>query len=90
MRDRSPLDDRLALGVGAVLTLSQAARLLPVSSADARRWLRGRGLVSDLDGREVVLWLNVCRALAAGDDPDDDGNAPPAAPLPRVKLAPIH
>ena len=48
-------DDRLALGLGTVLSLSAAARLLPVSNADARRWLRSRGLGSDLDGRPVVV-----------------------------------
>jgi hypothetical protein len=52
-------------------------------------WLRARGLVSDLDGRPVVVWANVCAVLASGDDPDD-GNAPPAAPLPRVALKAIH
>lgn len=83
--------DRLTLGLGAVLSLSAAARLLPVSDAEARRWLRARALVSMLCGREVVLWWDVVRALACDDDPGNgSGNAAPAAPLPRVSLKAIH
>ena len=76
---RDLTDDRLALGLGAVLSLSAAARLLPVSDADARSWLRARGLVSDLDGRAVVVWQRVCAALAAGVRAFENEHRPSAA-----------
>jgi hypothetical protein len=81
--------DRLSLGLGAVMSFSAAVRLLPVSDAEARRWLRARGLVCLLCGREVVRWWDVLQALKAGDDPSE-GSAPSSAPLPRVALEPIH
>ena len=46
--------DRLALGAGAVLTVSEASALLPVADCDARAWLRRLGLVRYLEGRQVV------------------------------------
>ena len=55
--------DRLALGAGALLTLNEAARLLPMSSGDARLWLRDSRLVVDLDGRPVVVWGDVLNHL---------------------------
>lgn len=39
-------DRRLLLGDAAVLTVAQAAALLPVDDGDARRWLRNHGLIS--------------------------------------------
>jgi hypothetical protein len=58
-----PQFDRMTLGSAAVLSLSTAARLLPVRDADARMWLRARGLVRHLEGREVVIWGDVLDAL---------------------------
>ena len=60
---------RLALGDAAILSLSAAAELLPIREADARRWLRARGLVRQMDGRDVVLWRDVTEAIRAGDPP---------------------
>ena len=68
-----PADDvaarRLALGEAAVLSMSAAAELLPLSDSDARRWLRARGLVRKLEGRDVVIWRDVTETIRAGDPP---------------------
>ena len=56
--------DRLHLGGAAILTLSSAAKLLPVRDSEARAWLRARGLVRSLEGRDVVIWADVVRALS--------------------------
>jgi len=72
---------RLVVSPGAILSLSQAAKLLPIAERDARRWLRSRGLVRDLAGRPVVVWQQVMDALLHPADPP-----PRAVALPRVKL----
>jgi hypothetical protein len=51
----------------------------------ARRWLRARGLVRDLDGRAVVRWLDVLDAL----DPGALTAAPPARRHRRTRLDPL-
>lgn len=56
-------DHRLALGAAAILSVSQAAGLLPIADAEARSWLRAKGLVRDLCGREVVVWGHVLAEL---------------------------
>lgn len=80
--------NRLTLGVGAIVTLSEACALLPVCDREARAWLRSRGLVRDLEGRVVVRWLDVLDAL---DVLDPSGASPAPLPprLPREKLTPI-
>ncbi len=55
----STRSDRLTLGNAAIVTVSTAARLLPVRDSEARMWLRARNLIHVLDGREVVLWGEV-------------------------------
>ena len=77
------------MGVGAVLTVNEAAALLPVADRAARGWLRREGLVSQLDGRPVVVWAAVLAALRRGADPQTP--EPAAAPmrLPRVRLDPL-
>ena len=82
--------DRLRLGVGAVLTVAEAAALLPVADRDARSFLRRKGLVRDLDGRAVVRWLDVLDALAADAGPASPAPSLPAGPpLRRARLDPI-
>lgn len=74
----------------AVVSLSRAARALPMREGDALAVLRERGLVRDLVGRSVVIWGEVLDALAAGLL----GSNPPAAakparrrnPPPRISL----
>lgn len=60
---------RLTLGAAAVLPVAQAVQLMPLGDARARRWLRSRGLVRDLDGAEVVIWGDVLEALRATTEP---------------------
>lgn len=73
---RSLRADRIALGGAGILSVSLAAELLPIGEARARRWLRDRGLIRDLDGTSVVLWADVTAALS--------GQADPFAPCTRV------
>ena len=54
---------RLHLGAAAILSLSDAAALLPIGDADARAWLRESGLVRQLQGRHVVAWADVLAAI---------------------------
>lgn len=80
-------EQRLAQGAAAVMSLDLAAQLLPVSDAEARRWLRQQGLVRDLLGRSVVVWADVLDALRAADgSTTEPAAAPRHAPMPRVKL----
>jgi len=79
--------DRLSMGPGAILTVNEAAHLLPVADAAARAWLRREGLIVTLDDKPVVCWADVLAELSAGKNPD----GPPTRKrrLPRVKLKPI-
>ena len=76
---------RLALGTGAVVSLAEAAALVPLADAEARRWLQAQGLVRELEGRRVVRWLDVLWHPALGGPPAD-GEAPDASG-PRVRIA---
>jgi hypothetical protein len=79
--------DRLSMGPGAILTVNEAAHLLPVADAAARAWLRREGLIVTLDDKPVVCWADVLAELSAGKNPDD----PPTRKrrLPRITLKPI-
>jgi len=89
MARNSRSSDRLAMGPGAVLTVNEAAGLLPVSDREARLWLAGRGLIRDLAGRPVVVWRDVLAALSEGEDPEGSTSPPLFLPLPRVSLKPL-
>ena len=89
MQSSARHSQRLSMGVGAVLTVNEAAALLPVADSDARLWLRRRGLVSSLDGRPVVVWAAVLAAIRSGDGPDEPPAARRSTPLPRVALDPL-
>ncbi len=78
-------DRRLTLGVAAVISVAEAAALLPFADAEARRWLHAQGLVRELAGRRVVRWLDVVFHPDLGGVPTDAEPAP--APAPRVRLA---
>lgn len=81
---------RLALGLGAIVSVDHASRLLPIADRDARRWLKQRGLVRLLDGRPVVCWVRVVEALDAHPpDATRDGASPSPASvrLPRTRIA---
>ena len=71
--------DALATSQRDVIRVSDAIERLPMRDADARRWLRARGLVGDLDGRDVVCWPDVVEALRVGPPKPRD------APKPRRK-----
>jgi len=58
---------RERLGEAAVFTLSAAAELIPLADTDARRWLRARGIVRNLNGRELVIWGDVVSAIREGE-----------------------
>lgn len=72
---------RLLVSPGAVVSVQQAAELLPIADRDARAWLKRKGLLRDLDGRKVVVWADVLKAL----EPSEDAR-PRAARLRREKL----
>lgn len=46
-----------------VLSVRKASERLPVRTQDARAWLRREGLISELAGREVVVWSDVLERL---------------------------
>lgn len=81
--------DRLRMGPGAVLTVNEAAALLPIADRDARAWLHHRGLVRSLAGRDVVLWIDVLDELRAGEVPATEAPrvVSRTGPLPRVRLS---
>jgi hypothetical protein len=75
--------ERVLMGSGAVLSLAEAAALLPLADSDARQWLVGRGVVRSLAGRSVVRWSDVLDELGRGDD---EPSMRPLATLRRVRL----
>lgn len=77
--------ERLALGADAVLPLQQAAALLPMADREAREWLRDRGLVRQLAGRDVVIWGDITDALRANETPPPSVPSPPR-PHGRIRL----
>ena len=93
-REPSRSAKRRETGLGAVYPLAEAVALLPMSDADARRWLREQGLVANIDGRDVVAWHRVTEALYDDDGEPQAPTPPPARrkrgraakPLPRVRL----
>lgn len=87
MAARSQRDaDRLQQGAGAVFTVARAAELLPLSTDEARRWLRDQGLVTRILDREVVCWGRVLEALARGDEPT---TRPKPVPRPAIRRVPL-
>ena len=66
-------NQRLTLGRAAVLSLSNAASLLPMRNAEARAAIRRARIVRQLEGREVVVWGDVLDALLP---------SPPGCPSP--------
>lgn len=70
---------RLALGAAAVLSVNEAARLLPMKNGTAVEWLERRGLVHQLEGRRVVVWGDVVATIR--QQPEERAEV---APLPRV------
>lgn len=75
---------RLALGAAAILTVVQAAELLPWSDATSRAWLRKRGLVHHHpELGEGVVWGDVLEAFRDETRPTE--RARPAT-LPRKNL----
>ncbi len=60
---------RLSLGAAAVLSVTEAARLLPGRESECRKWLRTEGLVRFVMGRPVVIWGDVVEALRLSEKP---------------------
>jgi hypothetical protein len=55
-RRKDPDDDKpRGLGPCDVLTVTEAVAVLAMRDADGRAWLRARGLIHDVDGRERVI-----------------------------------
>ncbi len=76
---------RTSLGAAAVLSVTEAARLLPWRDAEARAWLREKGLVRAVPGkRPVVLWSEVLDALRG--DEEGERVVRRTATLPRAGL----
>lgn len=77
------------LGPAAVVSLSDAAELLPGGYARRRAWLEARGLVHDLDGDPVVVWGEVVDAVRGDERHARAKPAPdpvdPWATAPRLK-----
>ncbi len=48
---------------GQIISFSEAVRRVPLRDSKARRWLRREGLVSEIEGREVVCWDAVLEHL---------------------------
>ena len=63
----SPRVRRLYLGHAAILTLAEAARLVPCRDADVRRVLREAGAVGTFDGSPVVVWIDALARVAYPD-----------------------
>lgn len=80
MAARDLLAVRASLGSAAVLSVREAARLLPGREAAARQWLRDAGCVRLLLGVEVVTWGDVLRALPPTEG--GDALAPPRRETP--------
>ena len=79
--------ERLSMGPGAILSVTEAAGLLPLADTAARAWLRREGLIVTLEEKPVVCWADVLAALRVGKNPDDQ--PPRKRRLPRVTLKPI-
>ena len=56
-------ESRLQLGAAAVLSVTEAARLIPGRESEVRKWLRVEGLIRYLMGKPVVIWGEVIDAL---------------------------
>lgn len=62
-------EERLTLGEAAVISVEQAARLLPISDGEAREWLATEHLIHLIRGRRVVIWGEVVAAIRGGANP---------------------
>lgn len=63
---------RLLLGSAALLSVEQAAELLPIRDSEARKLIEEAGIVRRLAGRRVVRWAD-CVDLAV---PERSAGAP--------------
>lgn len=69
--------------MGALLTLTEAARKLRMRDSAAVRWLDQRGLIHDIDGRPRVIEADVLAALRA----ETPRSLPARRPLARATLS---
>jgi hypothetical protein len=72
MKDSVPasLDLRLRLGQAALLTIDEAAMLLPVPPAQGRAWIEGNVRRTTIAGVASVRWSDVLLALEKADPHD--------------------
>jgi hypothetical protein len=78
---------RLALGPAALLTVAQAAELMPWGDSRCRAWLRDHGLVRhDPELGEAVVWGDVLAAYGAHPAPEEPASPRPPSGLPRRTL----
>lgn len=78
-----PSEARLLLGPASLLSVEQAAELLPIRDSDARKLIEEAGIVRRLAGRRVVTWHD-CLALAK---PERPAEARPSRPVRRLRQA---
>jgi hypothetical protein len=64
------LDLRLRLGQAALLTIDEAAMLLPVPSAQGRAWIEGNVRRTIIAGVASVRWADVLLAVESAGQPD--------------------
>jgi len=70
---------RLGLGGAALLSVEEAAELLPIRDGEARKLIEEAGIIRRLAGRRVVQWAEVIQALAV-----------PEAPQPTEPVGPVR
>ena len=71
-----------------MLSVAEAASLLPIADGNARAWLRSQGLVRYLVGKPVVVWLDVMETLNQGDEVTKPSKRSRGCSLKRVSLKP--
>lgn len=87
-----PVEDRYTQGMGAVYSVAEACRLLPVQDAKARAWLEREGLIVDEPslGR-MVVWADVVarlRQTRSGEPETQETTRTRGRVLPRAGLVP--
>lgn len=82
--------DEASLQPGDVVNIRRAARALHMRDSRAAAWLRSRGLVCSVAGRERVIWGDVLEAIRTNQPPMPKARhttrASTVANMPRIAL----